>query len=473
MNPIALLAALALSPPDESLRENAADALRRATAYFRKEVATEGGYLWRYSEDLSRREGEGKADEHTVWVQPPGTPSVGLAYLTAHAATGDAFYLDAARDVGMCLVKGQLRSGGWEYRIHFDERGRRRYAYRTNPEGVGRRNTSTLDDNTTQAALRFLARLDEALKFEDEKIHEAVAFALKSLLEVQYPNGGFPQRFDGPPNPDDYPVKKASYPESWSRTYPKKKYNGYYTTNDNLIEDLAEALIEAYWIYDDAAYEKAVRRMGDFILLAQMPDPQPAWAQQYDANMHPAWARRFEPPAVTGGESQGILRSLMLIYRRTGDKKYLEPIPRALAYLKKSRFPNGGIARFFELKTNRPLYFTKQYALTYRDDDMPTHYGFKLGGDALDRIGRDHDRLLQRDPEELKKEPRRYSWPKSSKGLAARAKRVVEALDGKGRWVRDGRMSTFGDDDPTRRVIDCRTFIRNVEILSDYLAATR
>ena len=38
------------------------------------------------------------------------------------------------------------------------------------------------------------------------------------------------------------------------------------------------------------------------------------------------------------------------------------------------------------------------------------------------------------------------------------------------RWVEDGRMKAHGPDDPTRRVIACRTFIRNVGILSDYLA---
>ena len=44
-------------------------------------------------------------------------------------------------------------------------------------------------------------------------------------------------------------------------------------------------------------------RAGDFILAAQMPEPQPAWAQQYDAAMHPAWARKFEPAseAVASG----------------------------------------------------------------------------------------------------------------------------------------------------------------------------
>ena len=79
-----------------------------------------------------------------------------------------------------------------------------------------------------------------------------------------------------------------------------------------------------------------------------MPDPQPAWAQQYNYDMHPIWARQFEPPAITGGESQDAIETLLKIYRATGDKKYLEPIPRALAYLKKvaaARRPAGPLLR--------------------------------------------------------------------------------------------------------------------------------
>ncbi len=83
---------------DAALREEAATAMRRAAAFFRTRVSTEGGYLWRYSEDLSLREGEGTATDKMIWVQPPGTPSVGMAFLTAYEATDDSYYLDAARD---------------------------------------------------------------------------------------------------------------------------------------------------------------------------------------------------------------------------------------------------------------------------------------------------------------------------------------------------------------------------------------
>ena len=165
------------------------------------------------------REGEGTATDTMIWVQPPGTPSVGMAFLTAYEATGDSCYLDAARGAAHALVRGQLRSGGWDYRIEFDPERRRRYAYRVDSNSrKDARNVSTLDDDVSQSALRLLMRVDKALDFKDEKIHEAAQFALSAFLEVQYPNGAWPQRFSGPPDPAQFPVKKACYPESWSWT---------------------------------------------------------------------------------------------------------------------------------------------------------------------------------------------------------------------------------------------------------------
>src|SRR5262249_44358331 len=123
-------------------------------------------------------------------------------------------------------------------------------------------------------------------------------------------------------------------------------------------------------------YIASAGRGGSFLIRAQLPDPQPAWAQQYDREMLPVWERKFEPPAITGLESQDALEVLLLLHRKTGDAKYLAPIPRALAYLKASRLPDGRLARFYELKTNRPLFFTRDYKLTYDGGDVPTHYGF-------------------------------------------------------------------------------------------------
>ena len=463
---------LSLNAGEAALKEQAARVMRRATDFFRTKVSTEGGYLWRYSEDLSRREGEGTATNTMIWVQPPGTPSVGMVYLRAYESTGNSYYLDAARDVAYALVRGQLRSGGWDYRIEFDPKRRRRYAYRIEPYRDEARNVSTLDDNNTQSAVRLLMRVDKALDFKDERIHEAVEYALSSLLEVQYPNGAWPQRFSAAPDPDEFPVKKADYPDSWSWTFPDRDYKSYYTFNDNTIADTISTMLEAFEIYNDAKYQAAAEKAGDFILLAQMPEPQPAWAQQYDADMHPSWARKFEPPAVTGGESQGIMRTLLVLYRATGKKKYLEPLPRAMEYLRRSRLPDGHLARFYELKTNKPLYFTREdYKLTYRDADMPTHYSFKISY-GIEGIAREYERLREMNPLELKR-PKKVSQPRLNRNLEVRTKSIIDCLDELGRWIENGRLRDDKQDDPPHKVIDCRTFINNMTTLSTYMTAVR
>ena len=186
-------------------------------------------------------------------------------------------------------------------------------------------NVTTLDDDTTQSALRLLMRVDKALEFKDAAIHDAAMYALDALLKAQYPNGAWPQRFDHFPDPAAFPVVRAGYPESWSRTWPNVNYNSHYTLNDNSLADMIEVMIEATKVYGDPKYKAAAEKGGGFLILAQMPEPQPAWAQQYDAAMHPAWARKFEPPTITGGESQEAVGILLQLYRETG-QTYLEPV---------------------------------------------------------------------------------------------------------------------------------------------------
>jgi len=445
--------------------------MEQTIGFYQRSVSINGGYLWRYSGDLKLREGEGRASDHTAWVQPPGTPSVGQAFLDSYRLCKESFLLDAAIKCGEALVHGQLVSGGWDYRIEFLPESRKRYAYRTDTKDAsGLRNVTTLDDNTTQSALSFLMRLDHELKFKHQSIHEAATTALKSLLRAQYPNGGWPQRFSTPPVPDDYPVKRAGYPKEWPRKYEGKDYRSYYTFNDNSIADTINVMLDAAIIYDNPEYKSAALKAGDFILLSQMPEPQPAWSQQYNHEGHPAWARKFEPPAVTGGESQGIMRVLLSLYDRTGAERFLEPIPPAISYLRKSILPNGQLARFYELKTNKPLFFTKDYKLTYDDSDMPTHYAFKVGS-RLDSIEREFNRLKKDGPSE----PRNlFSQPQQrlTKTLTMQTTDIINGLDARGAWLEDATLR-YQEQEYSGPIIDMRTFARNVVTLATYLGATR
>ena len=465
---------------DVVLRTQALESLRRGVGFFRTHVSVEGTYLWQYSEDLSAREGETKATATQAWVQPPGTPAVGQALLSAWTATSNRFYLDAARETAHGLMRGQLRSGGWTYSIHFEPQERRRFAYRESGGNEKARNVTTLDDDTTQAALRFLMRMDEASNFQDRRIREAIDYAVVSLLKAQYPNGAWPQGYDQFPVPGQHPVKRASFPETWPRIWPGSgSYWLRYTLNDNALATMIDTLLEAERIYGSATNRplrdlarqcrSAAEKAGDFIILAQMPEPQPAWAQQYDFDMHPSWARKFEPPSVTGGESQGALRMLLKLYRETGQRKYLEPVPRALAYLRRSRLPDGRLARFYELQSNQPLYFTRDYALTNDDSAMPTHYAFKVSDDTA-AIAREFDRVKDLSPNGLRPANQPLQ-PTVTDSLIAEVKAAIASQDSRGRWLEAGRLRTSGDS--TGRIIRCATFNRNVEILSRYLAATR
>ena len=82
---------------------------------------------------------------------------------------------------------------------------------------------------------------------------------------------------------------------------------------------MIRTMLAAWDVYGEKKYLASAKRCGDWLILAQMPDPQPAWAQQYDVNMHPVWDRKFEPPAITGSESQTVMNALLLLFRRTGE----------------------------------------------------------------------------------------------------------------------------------------------------------
>lgn len=491
---------IAAGAPTSNLRIEALSGLKKAVRFYTEKVSAHGGYTYYYSADLKQAWGEGAATKDQVWTEPPGTPSVGIAFLQAYDATEDQEYLVAAINAGMALVYGQLQSGGWAQTIDFNPQGTRLNQYR-NGRGTGS-NHSSLDDNQTQSAIEFLARLDQTLGFKNAVVHEAVLYAIDGLLGAQYPNGAFPQGWEKPAPP--LPVVKASYAKEWLRVWPNDDYAKFYTLNDGLADSISNTLLTLHQIYGDQRTREALVRLGNFLLLAQMPDPQPAWCQQYDFDMHPAWARKFEPPAICGLESEDVIKALLRIYRFTGDRRYLEAVRRALTYLKGCQLSDGRMARYYELQTNKPLYMNRPpgvsgrssapgyYVFTYDDTDLPSHYGWKQPT-QIDALMADFARLDRDSPPPPPLQMHRFSrdgklksedisqppgpGAKAFAGLEEQVREILTALDSQGRWletVEPGRRLVGQPGFPVGfRYIGSDTFNWNVQVLSDYLTSTR
>lgn len=444
-------------------------AMKKAASFYRREVAFLGGYAWKWPKDLSIALGEDHSSSTLIMIQPPGTPAMGLAFLRAYQVTGDKLFLQGAKEAAQSLMWCQFASGGWDSDFDFDPCKARGFHYRRDIEAGdtergSRHASSTLDDQKTQSALLFLLELahDPACA-DDKSLKQALKFGLDGLLAAQAPNGGWPQHYSGPADATA-PVKPAVLPKKWPRKWPDVDYTGYYTLNDGNMLYVIRLLFRAHELEKDERFLSAATKAGDFLLLACLPNPQPAWAQQYNRQMEPVWARKFEPPAVSSLESAGAIRALLDLWMATGDEKYLKPVKPALAWLQKSKLSDGRWARFYELQTNVPLYCRRDtYELTHDDKNLPTHYGFKSEDDfnkyleklTVDLVTPREEFLRKKESPDTAK-----GWTSHAKGQAGKVTSALKTLDSKGRWIKDD-------------LIDAGEFVKNFKAMSNYLEAVQ
>jgi len=495
-------------------KQEALAALRKAVEFYVTEVGTEAGYHSVYRVQFSPGQ-SGKESKWQISGRGPqtvqqATPTVGMAYLEAWEATGDRYFLEAARSAAYGMLKGQMCSGGWDERVtELNPEKRKNYRFRVGGDCPGaeewsrdwyepdetadkqvddRRNMTNLDNNITQSVVRMLMRVDRALSFEDKAIHKAVLHALDHLVLAQYPIGAWSRNYEKCGNPELFPIIPASYPDRWSHTWTRPAFYSYYNLNDDCTLNVMDVMLEAARIYNEPKYRASAEKAGVFLILAQMPDPQPAWAQQYNPKMHPSWARSMEPPAISGRESVSVLYALLTLYRETGKKRYLEPIPRALDYLERSSYTKNGkrvIARFYELKTNRSLYITPGSPdvrkITYSDERVKGGYTFATSAEPLERIAENYKQLLAAKPEDIRRPEKLTSLkpfihtqpqPMSKAALAEKVSAAISALDKRGAWLKPyaAEQDTIP---PVQSRISSGTFAKNVKILSNYIILSK
>jgi hypothetical protein len=388
---LALLAFLLPAAASAQSREEIERTMRRATTFMVEQVADHGGYVWTYLPDFSRRWGEMEAEPGMLWVQAPGTATMGHLFLDAFNATGDRYYYDAASRAADALIAGQHRSGGWNYFIHRGGPAAAGRWYQT----VGRNgwrleefqhysDNATFDDAGTAETMQLLLRL-YLIRHEARllpPLNRAIAFVLRS----QYPNGGWPQRWPFDPR---YPA-----------------YQRFVTFNDDVAKENIRFLIMAGQALERPELLRAARRGMEIFLTTQGRAPQAGWGLQYDLRLNVAGARTYEPRALVTHTTAANVEQLMEFYRLTGDRRFLARIPEALDWLAAVRLPDGvgpagrRFPTFVELGTNRPLYNHRRGSNVvngayYQDHDpaRPIAHYSQFRAIDLERLRRDHARL--------------------------------------------------------------------------------
>jgi PelA/Pel-15E family pectate lyase len=343
------------SPGDDTgnneLRRETLNTMKRAARFMRERVAYRGGYVWSYASDFSRRWGEMEAYPTMIWIQPPGTATVGHLYLDCFHATRDEFYYQAAMEVAEGLIAAQHPAGGWNYLHDFagEESTRRWY------DTIGKNGwrleefhhyygNATFDDAGTSEASQFLLRL--YLERRSSRVRPAVEKALRFVLDSQYANGGWPQRF---------PLT------SEGGLHGNADYTRQITFNDDVAGENIKFLLMVYQSLGDERVLGAIRRAMDIFVATQQVAPQAGWGLQHDAQtLAPIGARTYEPEALTTHTTANNISQLMNFYEWTGEARFLARVPEALAWLDSVRLADDQVQvrgrhypTFIELRTNR------------------------------------------------------------------------------------------------------------------------
>jgi hypothetical protein len=169
---------------------------------------------------------------------------------------------------------------------------------------------------------------------------------------------------------------------------------------------------------------------------------------------------------------------LIEMHVETGDARYLEPVPRALAWFERSALAPGRWARMYELGTNRPIYGDRDGKIKYRLEDLSeerrTGYSWEsdYGVPSLRRQyeevrtkGRDALLAQRRAAEEKARSAARRAV--EARALEPKVRAALAALDAEGRWLAPAGRRSAGP------WITTSAYLANARVLCDYLAAVR
>jgi PelA/Pel-15E family pectate lyase len=306
----------------------------------------------------------GIADKHNVIQPSPNQPKY---QPTALAAIGDNILLY------------QKDNGGWPK--NYDILAILTPAQKDSLIAAKNVLNTTFDNRTTYSHITALATIYAAT--QTDKYKKAALKGLDYMLDAQYSNGGWPQY---------YPLEN--------------NYSRHITYNDDVfagIMDLFKDICDEKPLYSfiDAKKRKQIQASFDkgldCILNTQINDAgtPTAWCQQHDeVTLQPAWARKFEPPSISNGESVKIV--LLLMSLKKPSPAIIAAVDGAYAWFNASKITGIRVetfkapvdttpylisrsdrrvvndpaappiwTRYYELKTHRPLFCNRDSKVVY------------------------------------------------------------------------------------------------------------
>jgi PelA/Pel-15E family pectate lyase len=372
--------------------------MKRAARFMRENCAHNGGYVWSYLPDFSRRWGEMEAYPSMIWIQPPGTATIGHLFLDCFHATGDEYFYESAVEVADGLIAAQHPAGGWNYLHDFagEESTRRWY------DTIGKNGwrleefhhyygNATFDDAGTSESSQFLLRM--YLEREDEKFALPLERAIRFVLDSQYENGGWPQRF-----PFGEEIELHGRPD----------YTRLITFNDDVAGENIKFLLMAHQALGDERALPAIRRAMDVFVATQQPGPQAGWGLQHRLDdLKPIGARTYEPDSIVTHTTAGNIALMLDFFEWTGEQRFLARLPEAFAWLDSVKLSEDQVQMqgryyptFIEIGTNRALINHRrgsnsqsgEYYHDYNPENPIRHYS-QWRGLPMDELKARYERL--------------------------------------------------------------------------------